>query len=140
MFKCDQEQSMKRIAELHQERRRPRRAIVEYSPKGSLQSNRALENAHYHLEGLLLPMRSDLIEKTGENVNAKSLLAHWLLPDTARGVGRGLQNWANGIQATLWPNGVFWRGHLLPNSASNPDQDGTKVRIRWCVLGKAGLV
>ena len=33
MIKCDQEQSMKRIAELLQERRRPRRTIVEYSPK-----------------------------------------------------------------------------------------------------------
>ena len=34
MIKCDQEKSMKRIAELLQERRRPRRTIVEYSPEG----------------------------------------------------------------------------------------------------------
>ena len=33
IIKCDQEHSMKRIAELLQERRRPRRTIVEYSPK-----------------------------------------------------------------------------------------------------------
>ena len=48
MIKCDQEQSMKRIAELLQERRRPRRTIVEYSPKGSHQSNGVVENAHHH--------------------------------------------------------------------------------------------
>ena len=71
MIKCDQEQSMKRIAELLQERRRPRRTIVEYSPKGSRQSNGVVENAHYHLEDLLRTMRSDLMEKTGVNVNVK---------------------------------------------------------------------
>ena len=79
MIKCDQEQSMKRIAELLQERRRPRRTIVEYSPKGSHQSNGVVENAHYHLEGLVRTMRSDLMEKTGVNVNVKSLLAPWLV-------------------------------------------------------------
>ena len=75
MIKCDQVQSMKRIAELLQERRRPRRTIVEYSPKRSHQSNGTVENAHYHLEGLLRTMRSDLMEKTSVNVNVKSLLA-----------------------------------------------------------------
>ena len=50
MIKCDEEQSMKRIAELLQERRRPRRTIVEYNPMGSHQSNGVVENAHYHLE------------------------------------------------------------------------------------------
>ena len=75
MIKCDQEQSMKRIAELLQERRRPRRTIVEYSPKESHQSNGVVENAHCHLEVLLRTMRSDLREKTGVNVNVKSLLA-----------------------------------------------------------------
>ena len=79
MIKCDQEQSVKRIAELLQERRRPRRTIVEYSPKGSHQSNGVVENAHFHLEGLLRTMRSDLMEKTGVNVNVKSLLAPWLV-------------------------------------------------------------
>ena len=47
MIKCDQEQKMKRIAELFQERRSPRRTIVEYSPKGSHQSNGVVENAHH---------------------------------------------------------------------------------------------
>ena len=79
MIKCDTEQSMKRIAELLQERSRPRRTIVEYSPKGSHQRNGVVENAHYHLEGLLRSMRSDLMEKTGVNVNVKSLLAPWLV-------------------------------------------------------------
>ena len=79
MIKCDQEQSMKRIAELLQERRRPRRTIVEYSPEGNHQRNGVVENAHIHLEGLLRTMRSDLMEKTGVNVNVKSLLALWLV-------------------------------------------------------------
>ena len=37
-----------------------------------------MENAHYHVEGLLRTVRSDLMEKTGLNVNVKSLLAPWL--------------------------------------------------------------
>ena len=69
---------MKKIAELLQERRRPRRTIVENSPKGCRQSSGPVENAHYHLEGLLRTMRSDLMEKTSVIVNAKSLLASWL--------------------------------------------------------------
>ena len=71
----DQEQSMKRIAELLQERRRPRRTIVAYSPKGCHQSHVVVKNAHYHLGGLL---RSDLMDKTGVNVIVKTLLAPWL--------------------------------------------------------------
>ena len=63
MIKCEQEQSMKNIAELLQERWRPRRTIVEHSPKVGHQSNGDVENAHYHLEGLLRTMRSDLMEK-----------------------------------------------------------------------------
>ena len=51
---------MKKIAEVLQERRRPRRTIVEYSPKASHQSHGVVEDAHYHLEGLLRSMRSDL--------------------------------------------------------------------------------
>ena len=42
---CDHEQSMKKTAELLQERRRPRRTIVEYKPKGIHQSNGVVENA-----------------------------------------------------------------------------------------------
>ena len=64
---------------MKRKRRRPRRTIVEYSPKGSHQRNGVVENAHYHLEGLLRTMRSDLMEKTGVNVNVKSLLAPWLV-------------------------------------------------------------
>ena len=79
MIKCNQEQSVKRIADRLQERRRPRRTIVEYSPKGSHQSNGVVENAHHLLEDLLRTMRSDLMEKTGVNVNVKSLLAIWLV-------------------------------------------------------------
>ena len=58
LIKCDQEQSMRKIAALLQERRRLRRTIVEYSPKDSHQSNGVVENAHDHLEGLV-PVRSD---------------------------------------------------------------------------------
>ena len=50
MIKCDQEQSMKGIAELFQERRRSRRTIVNYSPKGSHQSSGVVENVHFHLK------------------------------------------------------------------------------------------
>ena len=46
MIKCDPEQSMKKIACLLQELRRPRRTIVESSPKGSHQRNEVVENAH----------------------------------------------------------------------------------------------
>ena len=74
MIKCDQEQCTKRIAELLQDRRRPRRTIVEYSPTVSHQGKGVVENAHCHLEGLLRTMRSDLV-----NVNVKSLLAPWLV-------------------------------------------------------------
>ena len=50
MIKCDQEQSMMKIVELLFERR-PRRKIVEYSPKGSLHSNGVVENAHSTWKG-----------------------------------------------------------------------------------------
>ena len=79
MIKCDQEQSIKRIAELLQERRKPRRTVVEQSLKGSHQSNGVVENARYPLKGLLRTMRSDLMEKTSVNVNVKSLVAPWLV-------------------------------------------------------------
>ena len=79
MIKCDEEQSMKNIAELLQEWRQPRRTILEYSPKGSQQSNGVAENAHFHLQVLLRTMRSDLMEKTGVNMNVKSLLVPWLM-------------------------------------------------------------
>ena len=70
---------MRKIAELLQERRRPRRTIVGYNPKGSHQSNGVGENAHYHLEGLVRTFRSDLMENKGVDVNVKSLLAPWLV-------------------------------------------------------------
>ena len=38
-----------------------------------------MQNAHYHLEGLLRTMRSDLMEKTGENFFVKLLWASWLV-------------------------------------------------------------
>ena len=63
MIDYDQKQSIKRIAEFLRERRRPRRTIVENSPKGSHQSNGVVENAHCHLEGLLRSTRSDLMER-----------------------------------------------------------------------------
>ena len=141
---CDQEQSVKRIAELLQERRRPRRTIVEYSPKGSHQSNGVVDNAHFHLEGLLRTMRSDLMEKTGVNVNVKSLLAPWLVRHCAWSLTRFALG-ADGQTASkrkrrCWRNGMLWRSHLFPNPASNPNQIGTKVGGRRRVLGKAGSV
>ena len=75
MIKCDQERSMKKIDESLQERRRPRQTIVEKRH----QSNEVVKYAHHHLEGLLRAVRSDLMEKTGVNVNVKSLLAPWLI-------------------------------------------------------------
>ena len=148
MIKCDQEESMKRIAELLQERRRPRRAIIEYSPKGSDQSNGVVQNAHYHLEGLLRTMRSDLMEKTGVNVNVNSLLAPWLvrrcawsLTRFAMGCRVGKQLSSVSVEKDLcWRDGVLWRSHLLPNPTSNPNQNGTLMGSRWRVLGKAGPV
>ena len=70
---------MRKMAELLRERRRPRRTIVEYNPKGSHQSNGVVENAHYHLEGLVLTLHSDLMGNKGVDVNVKSLLAPWLV-------------------------------------------------------------
>ena len=49
MIKCDQEPSMKNIAELLQKRRRPRRTFVEHRPKESHQSDGVVESAHCHL-------------------------------------------------------------------------------------------
>ena len=70
MIKCDQEQSMKRIAELLQERRRSRRTsgiIRQWSGgKRALPSERVV--AHH-----------DLMEKTSVIVNVTSLLAPWLV-------------------------------------------------------------
>ena len=146
MIKCDQEQSMKRIAEWHQERRRPRRTSVEYSPRWSHHSNRVVENAHYHLEGLMQSMRSDLMQKTSVHVNVKSLLVPWL----ARRCAWSLTRVAIGADRQTafkrqrgkdyWRNGVLWRSHLLPNPTSNPNQNGTTMGSRWRVLGKTGPV
>ena len=71
---------MKRIAELLQERRRPRRTIVEYSPKGSHQSNGSSgKRAHTTWKDCCEPCVSDLMEKT----SVKSLLAPWLARHSA---------------------------------------------------------
>ena len=133
MIKCDQEQSMKRIAELLQERRRPRRTIVEHSPNGNHQSNEVVENARH---------APDLTEKTGVNVIVKSLLAP-LVGETLRVDLDNVCHWCgrtNNFQASKWQrprwrNGMLWRSHLLPNPASNPNQKGTKVGGRRRVLG-----
>ena len=139
MIKCDQEQRMKRIAELLQEQRRPRRTIVEYSPKGSHQEQRSCGKCTLSPEGL----RSDLMEKTGVNVNVKSLLAPWLVRHGAWSVTR--LGWTNSFQASTWQrqcwkNGMLWRSHLLQSHSSNPNQNGAKVGSRRRVLGKAGFV
>ena len=78
MIKCDQVQSMKRIAELLQERRRPRRTIVEYSPKKSHQSNGMVETHTTIWKGCCAPC-VPISEKTSVNVNVKSLLTPWLV-------------------------------------------------------------
>ena len=83
MIKCDQEQSMKRIAELFQERRRSRRTIVNYSLNESHQSSGVVENVHLHLKALLRTMRFDAIDKTAVSVNVKSLLEPWLVKHCA---------------------------------------------------------
>ena len=104
MILCVYEKSLLRIAGLLQERRRPRRTIVQNKPKGSHQSNGVVENAHHHLERLLRIMRSDLLEKTGANVNVKSLLAHWLARHCAWSLTRfaiGADGqWANSFEAS----------------------------------------
>ena len=64
MIKCDQEQSVKSLAELFRERRRPRSRVV--------------ENIHCDMEGLARTRRSDPIERTGASVDVKLLLTSWL--------------------------------------------------------------
>ena len=83
MITCDQEQSMKRIAELFQERRRSRRTIVNYSLKGSHRSHGVVDNVHLHLKALLRTMRFDPIDKTAVSVNVKTLLEPWLVKHCA---------------------------------------------------------
>ena len=65
MIKCDQEQSLKSLAELFREQRRPR--------------SRMVENTHCDMEGLARTRRSDPIERTGASVDVKSLLTSWLV-------------------------------------------------------------
>ena len=69
MIKCDQEQSLKSLAELFQEQRRPR--------------SRMVENTRYDLEGLVRTRRSDPIEGTGASINVESLLAPRLVSNWA---------------------------------------------------------
>ena len=83
MTNCDQEQSMRRIAELFQEPRRPRRTIVNYSPKESHRGRGVVENVHFHLKAFLRTMRFDPIDKTEASVNVKSLLEQWLMKHCA---------------------------------------------------------
>ena len=65
MIKCDQEQSLKSLAELFREQRRPR--------------SRMLENTHSDMEGLARTRRSDPIERTGASVDVKSLFTSWMV-------------------------------------------------------------
>ena len=64
IIKCDQEQSLKSLAELFRERR-PR--------------SRMVENTHGDMEGLARTRRSDPIGRTGASVDVKSLLTSWLV-------------------------------------------------------------
>ena len=147
MIKCDQEQSTKRIAELLQERRRrPRRTVVEYSPKRSHQSNGVVENAHYHFEWLLRTMRSDLIENTGVNVNVKSLLAPWLVRHCAWSLTR-FANGADGLTVFRRQRGRDYAGETVcfgePICYRVPLRIQSKMEPRWEAdggfLGKLGL-
>ena len=61
MIKYDQEHSLKSLADLFREQRRPR--------------SRPVENTHFDLEGLVRSRRSDPIGRTSASVNVKSLLA-----------------------------------------------------------------
>ena len=83
MITCDQEQSMRRIAELFQERRRSRRTIVNCRPKGSNRSRGVVDDVHLHLKALLRTMRFDPIDKTAASVNVKTLLEPWLVKHCA---------------------------------------------------------
>ena len=69
MIKCDQEQSLKSLADLFREQRRPR--------------SRTVENTHRDLEGLVRSRRSDPTGRTSASVNVKSLLAPWLVRNWA---------------------------------------------------------
>ena len=146
MIKCDQEQSMKRIAELLLEWRRPRRTIVEYSPKGSHQSNRVVEKVHHHLEGLLRTMRSDLMEKTGVNVNVESHLAPWLARHCAWSLMR-FANGADGHTAFKRQRGKDYVGETVCFGEAIchpiPLRISTKMEPRWqadgVFLGKLDL-
>ena len=65
MIKCDQEQSLKSLAELFREQRRPR--------------SRMVENTHCDMEGLARTRRSDSIERSGASVDVKTLLTSGLV-------------------------------------------------------------
>ena len=72
MITCDQQQSMRSIAELFQERRRSIWTIVNYSPKVSHRSRGVVDNVHFHLKALLRTMRFDPIDKAAASVNIKN--------------------------------------------------------------------
>ena len=65
VVKCDQEQSVKSLAELFRKQRRPR--------------SRMVENTHCDKKELARTRRSDPIERRGASVDAKSLLTPWLM-------------------------------------------------------------
>ena len=65
MIKCDQMQSLKSLAGLFREQRRPR--------------SRMVESTHCDIEGLARTRRSDPIERTSASVDVKSLLTSWLV-------------------------------------------------------------
>ena len=144
MIKCV-EQSMKRIAELLRERR-SRRAIVKYSLKGCHQSNGVVENAHYHLEGVLRTMRSDLMQKTGVNVNVKSLLAPCMVRHCAWSLTR-FASGADGQTAFKRQRGKDYVGETACFGEAIchriPLRTQTKMEPRWeadgVFLGKLDL-
>ena len=65
MIKCVREQSLKSLAELFREQRRPR--------------SRMVENTHCDMEELMRTGRSDPVERTGASVDVKSLLTSCLV-------------------------------------------------------------
>ena len=95
---------------------------------------------HHHLEGLLRTMRSDLMEKTGVNVNVKSLLSPWLVRHCAWSLTR-LAMGADGQTAFKRQRSKDYVGELICYRI--PIQIQTKMEPRWdadgVFLGKLDL-
>ena len=94
MITCDQEQSMRRIAELFQERRRSRRTTVNYSLKESHRRRGVVDNVHLDLKALLRTMRFDPIDKTAASVSVKTLWEPWLVEHCAWSLRRFIIDFA----------------------------------------------